>query len=143
MRRWGHISAAAALAGALTLGTGPAAVAEGLPPLRDNAHIWNSLFAAAVGDEIRKNCPTISARIFRALKGAKDLEDHALSLGYSEEQIEAFLGSKAEQNRMKAQRDAYLAEHGVKEGDAESYCRLGREEIARGTLTGWLLRDTR
>ncbi|MEX5729484.1 hypothetical protein Ga0609869_002837 [Rhodovulum iodosum] len=143
MRLLGHISAAAALAGALTLGTGPAAAAEGLPPLRENAHVWNSLFAAAVGDEIRKNCPTMSARIFRALRGAHELEEHALSLGYTEEQIEAFLDSDDEQDRMRAQRDAYLARHGVKEGDAESYCRLGREEIARGSLTGWLLREKR
>ncbi|MCG6901511.1 MAG: DUF5333 domain-containing protein [Rhodobacter sp.] len=42
--------------------------------------------------------------------------------------------------RLKADRDAYLADHGVTAGDAESYCQLGRAEIEQNSLTGWLLR---
>jgi len=128
-------SAAAALVFAAST-----ASAAALPPLSENAFINNSLLAAAIGDEIRKNCPTISARIFRALIKAKELESHALKLGYSAGEIEAFIDSDAEQQRMKGLRDAYLAEQGVTKGDSDSYCRLGYEEIEKNSLTGWLLR---
>lgn len=119
--------------------TASAAMAASLPPLDENAYINDSLLSAAIGDEIRKNCPTIGARIFRALAKAKDLERHALKLGYTEKEIEAFIDSKAEQTRMKALRDAYLAKHGVTKGDADSYCKLGYEEIEKDNLTGYIL----
>ena len=32
-----------------------------------------------------------------------------------------------------------MARNGVKKGDPESYCRLGRQEIANRTVTGSLL----
>jgi len=124
--------------GALLLAM-PVAAAD-LPPLSQDAHVTRSLLAAAVGDEIRKNCPTISARLFRALTKAKALERYALNKGYTEDQIEAFLDSKDERARMTALRDAYLAQNGVVPADADSYCRLGLAEIERGSLTGSLLR---
>ena len=120
-------------------GTAGAGQAE-LPPINQNDHIVRSLLSAAVGDEIRKNCPTIGARIFRALSEAKKLERYALDQGYDEDEIEAYLDSKDEQKAMRALRDTYLANNGVKEGDADSYCALGRKEIERGSLTGKLLR---
>ena len=124
---------------ALTLVAAPAS-AIALPPLQDNPRVVAEFFAAAVGDEIRKNCPTISARMFRVLGRAKDLESYALSLGYTDDDIDAMRGDEAAKARLKAQRDAYLAQNGVTPGDADSYCRLGRQEIEKNTLTGWLLR---
>ncbi|MBK1635728.1 DUF5333 domain-containing protein [Rhodovulum adriaticum] len=143
MRRPIRHIAGAVLATLLGAGAGPAAASQDLPPLTENDHVWNSLLSASVGDAIQRKCPTISPRLFRAFRAAKDLERHALSLGYNPAQIEAFLDSSANKARMKAERDAYLAANGVSKDDPESYCRLGREEIARNTLTGSLLRETR
>lgn len=120
-------------------GVSSAAQAD-LPPINTNDHIIQSLLSAAIGDEIRKNCPTIDARMLRAFNEAKKLERYAQKLGYSDDEIETFLESKVERKAMRARRDAYLAQHGVKEGDAGSYCALGMEEIAKGSLTGWLLK---
>lgn len=130
------------LATGLLVASGNAQAARSdLPPINENPHIIQSLLSAAIGDEIRKNCPTISARMFRAYTAAKDLERYALEQGYSEGEIEAFLDSKAERKAMRARRDAYLAKNGVTEGEPDSYCALGKKEIADGSLTGWLLRE--
>ncbi|ARE38568.1 hypothetical protein RGUI_0427 [Rhodovulum sp. P5] len=138
---WGGRHTAAAVAAALFTAAGvPASGAQELPPLRENARIYDTLFAASLGDEIQKNCPTISARMFFVWQQAKKLENYARSLGYSEDEVKAFLKSKEERALMRARRDAYLADHGVVEGDAQSYCRLGREEMKNGTFTGSLLR---
>ncbi len=125
----------------LVLAIGLATPLAAKVPLREEAHINGALLSAAVGDEIRKNCPTISARFFTFFNERSKLKQYALDRGYSEREIETFIESKAEQKRMEGLRDAYLAENGVTEGDAESYCRLGRAEIAKGSLTGRLLRS--
>jgi hypothetical protein len=114
--------------------------AAGLPPLSENGHINGRLLAAAIGDEIRKNCPTISARMFTVLREARALESYALGLGYSRDEVERFLRSRDERRRIQAARDAYLARNGVVAGDAGSYCALGQREIADGSFIGSLLR---
>ena len=124
---------------ALFLATG-ASGATALPPLEDNARVQHEFLSAAVGDAIRKNCPTISARLVRAMSRAIDLQDYALSLGYTKADIKEMRENPDAKARLKAMRDAYLAEHGVTTGDADSYCRLGLKEIEKNTLTGWLLR---
>ena len=136
-RRAGRFLTAGLLAALLS---GAASAAVALPPLSENKFINGSLLSAGIGDEIRKNCPTISARIFRALLKARRLENYALSLGYSREEVKAFTNSKPDKARLERLRDAYLVAHGVTKGDSDSYCRLGYEEIEKNSLTGWLLR---
>ena len=114
--------------------------APALPPLEDNHRVTREFLAASIGDEIRKNCPTISARLWRVWRKASQLEDYALSLGYSDADIRAMRENPDAKARLKAMRDAYLAANGVVAGDSDSYCRLGHDEIEKNTLTGWLLR---
>jgi len=113
--------------------------AQALPPLAENERVAREFLAVAVGDAIRKNCPTVYARIFYVLRKANELERYALSLGYSEDDIEEMRKNPENKARLRALRDAYLAENGVVAGDAESYCRLGRREIENETLIGSLL----
>jgi hypothetical protein len=115
----------------------PAAAAE--VPLREEAHINNSLMAAAVGDAIRKNCSDIYARMVTVYFKAKALENYAREKGYTEAEVRAFLDSKEEKKRVLAVAESYMAEHGVIAGDEASYCRLGRAEIAAQSLIGSLL----
>ena len=116
------------------------AAAADLPPLTQNERVVGEFLAAAVGDEIRKNCPTISARLFYVLRKANELERYARSLGYSDEDIRAFRKAPENKALLRQMRDDYLAQNGVSAGDAESYCRLGRQEMQNGTLIGSLLR---
>ncbi len=129
-----------ALALAAVLATAAArAPAQALPPLRENAHVTRSLVAAMVGEGIRRACPSIHARLLVALRKARELERYALGLGYSKEEIQAFIRDPEEKARIIALARAYMVEKGVVEGEKETYCRLGRAEIAAGTLTGQLL----
>ncbi|MEL7212486.1 MAG: DUF5333 domain-containing protein [Pseudomonadota bacterium] len=114
--------------------------AAALTPLSEEKHINNQLLAASVGDKIRKNCPSISARMFVVWQKANALEDYARSKGYSEDEVKAFLKDKDERKRMKRLRNAYLEENGVSEDNPQSYCALGEKEIKAKSLIGELLR---
>ncbi|WP_224823395.1 DUF5333 domain-containing protein [Cognatishimia sp. MH4019] len=114
--------------------------AAALTPLPEEKHINDQLLAASVGDKIRKNCPSISARMFVVWQKANDLEDYARDKGYSEEEVKAFLKDKDERKRMKRLRNAYLEENGVSKDNPDSYCALGEKEIKAKSLIGELLR---
>jgi len=120
----------------------PAAAFAGkeLPPLEDNRRVQHEFLAAAVGDAIRKNCPTISSRMFRVIRRLHELRNYVYSLGYTRGDLDRMRRSPEAKARLADMRDAYLEEHGVTEGDAGSYCRLGHEEINKSSLTGWILR---
>jgi len=109
-------------------------------PLSNVDYINDRLFAAAVGDQIRRNCDRISARMLRVLADANRLKNHAVALGYTEAEINAYVKNDAEKAKMKQRRDAYLADNGALGQGAEAYCALGRAEIARGSLIGSLLK---
>lgn len=107
--------------------------------LNQNDHITESLVAAQVGDTIRKTCGSISARYAVVYSKMGELEDYARAEGYTEEAVRAFLKDKTEKARIKALAAEYLAAAGAVEGDEESYCKAGRDEIAKETLAGSLL----
>lgn len=123
---------------AVLLAAGPA---RALEPLNKEAHINASLVAGQVGDTIRKTCPSISAKMFTVLGKLNALEDYAREKGYTEAEVKAFLKDKTEKARIKALAKDYLKAAGAVDGDAESYCKVGRDEIAKDTLAGSLLRS--
>ena len=110
------------------------------PHLRDVPEVDATLLAVGIADEIRKNCPSISARMFKAVGVVRGAAARARALGYSDEEIDAYRKSDAEKARLKAKRDAYLKQGGVTAGADQSYCSLGREEIKKGGQIGALLR---
>lgn len=112
-----------------------------LEPLNKDAHVTESLVAVRVGDTIRNTCPSISAKMFTVLAKWNDLKAYLRDKGYTEEQVEAFRKNKVEKARIKGLAADYLKAAGAVEGDVESYCKVGRDEIAKGTLAGSLLRS--
>lgn len=127
----------ATLAAALLI----AAPAYALEPINEEAHINGTLLQGFIADRIADTCPTLAPRKLRALGELNKLRDYALSKGYTADEVRAFVTSKTEKARGKALAAEWLAEAGAVEGDAESYCRIGRDEIAKGSLIGSLLRD--
>ena len=117
-----------------------AGIASAKPHLRDVPEIDGTLLAVGIADEIRKNCPDISARMFKALTLVNSLKGRARDLGYSEEEIDAYRKSDVEKARLKAARATYLQDGGVTAGQPASYCALGRQEIEKGGQIGALLR---
>lgn len=126
--------AAAALVAALTLTAMPAAALE---PLSQEKYINDRLIAARIADKIRRGCSSIDARIVYAWSQARALKRYAEDKGYSGAQIEAFLDDDTEKARIYAAADAYLRANDAT--DADGLCRLGRDEIAKKTVTGSLL----
>lgn len=118
------------------------AMAEGKVKLAEEGHINEQLVAGAAGDILRQTCPTLSARILVVFGKLRALESYARGKGYSEDEVKVFLKDKAQKARVKAGAKDYLAAAGAVTGDVESYCRVGRDEIAKGSLVGSLLRSS-
>ena len=118
-----------------------ASVAAAKPPLRDVPEIDGGILTIGIADEIRKNCPRISARMLRAMRRINGLKDRALALGYSEDEIRAYRTSDAEKARLRAAGAAYLKSNGVQVGKPDTYCALGRAEIQKNSAIGALLRE--
>ncbi len=110
------------------------------PPLSQVPEIENGLTTIAIADAIRKECDGIKARVLRATNTVNALKSRALALGYSEAEIEAYVTSPAEQDRMRAKVESWLAERGVHAGRSKEMCAFGKAEIARASRIGTLLR---
>lgn len=123
---------------ALVLATLATPVAA-LEPLAKEKYINDRLVAARVADRIRRTCPTIDARMLYAFGEARKLKRYAQNKGYSSAQIDAFLDSKPDKKRIYAVAEDYLTRNGARKGDPDSFCRIGRAEIARKNVIGSLL----
>ena len=126
------------IAFALTAAT-LAAPAAALEPLAQEKYVNDRLIAARVADRVRRECPSIDARIVYAWSQARALKKYAQNQGYSTAQIDAFLDSKPDKDRIYAAAENYLTRNGAAKGDAESFCRIGRAEIASKSVAGSLL----
>ncbi len=131
------VAATAAVFVSLSLLAGPAMAK---PPLREVAAIDDALFDLGVADRIRKNCPTISARMLRAIGYVRDLEQKARAMGYTKAEIDAYTDSDAEKDRLRAKAATFFRAKGVDTSDPQSYCALGLEEIQKSSRIGSLLR---
>lgn len=131
---------------ALMLGTAVALALTGAsaakPSLQDVPEIDEGLFVVGLAHEIRKKCPTIKARIFRAFSTLRELEQTARDLGYSTDEITRHLESKAEKKRLRARAATYMADRGFEQNE-NGYCALGQAEIAQSSQVGALLRATK
>ena len=114
-----------------------------LEPIRENKKIYNTLLQGFIGDQIADNCPTMSARTFRALGELNKLKNEALAMGYTSDEIRAFVTNKTEKARARADAATWLKAKGAVPGKADAYCKVGEEEIAKNTLIGYLLRSTK
>lgn len=118
----------------------PAAGAEARPSMRDVPEIEDGLFAVAIADKVRDECSSISARMLRAYMMLQRLKSRANELGYSDEEIRAYVESDTEKARMRAKGEAFLIRNGVALDNPASFCDFGHREIAKNSAIGALLR---
>jgi hypothetical protein len=126
---------------ALTLAV--TAPAYALAPINENPEIREKLLQGFIGDAIADNCPTIKARTMKALGELNNLRDYALSQGYEAGVVREFVTSKAEKAKFKVEAAEWLKAKGAEPGNPDAYCKIGEEEITKGTLAGSLLRSTK
>ena len=108
--------------------------------LSNEADINEGLVILAAADKIRRSCDTINGRLFKAQRYANTLKDVARARGYSEQEIDAYLGSKAERAKVREKRNVFFQSQGASNLDASSLCVLGHAEIARRSQIGYLLK---
>ncbi|WP_291840375.1 DUF5333 domain-containing protein [Limimaricola sp.] len=109
-------------------------------PLKDQPAIRDGLITAGMAIEIGDKCPSLSVRMIRGYFYLEDLKRQARALGYSDDEINAYVKDKAEKARLEDVGRAQLRDLGTVDGDAESYCAVGRAQMAAGTTLGGLLR---
>lgn len=124
----------------LILAMTTAATASAKPHLRDVREIDGLLVEVRVADKIRKKCDSISARFIRANSLVYGLKDKARQMGYTEQEIDAYINSQADHDRQRELRNAYMVARGVDSKIPETYCVLGKAEIEKGSRIGTLLR---
>jgi DNA-binding CsgD family transcriptional regulator len=95
----------------------------------------------AIADEMRKRCSSLDARILRAFGRLHNLKRRAKELGYTSQEIDAYVSNAEEKARMKSRGEAWFEQRGVALGDYEQYCALGAQEVSQGTAIGQLLRQ--
>jgi hypothetical protein len=108
--------------------------------LRADTQVTEGLVLVAIGRRIVKGCDVIEPNRMRAFFFANGLKLRARDLGYTDGQISAFLDDEAEKTRIDAMSDAWLKSRRTHKTDAPGLCRVGAEEIARGSQLGRMLR---
>ncbi len=109
-------------------------------PLHENRTVVNGFYAIGLADEVRKNCGDISPRWLRAYNYLRALEKFARDQGYSDADIDELVDNRVEKEALRARIRADLKERGASPQTPEGYCTVGREEIAKDTAAGRLLR---
>ncbi|MBU2358878.1 DUF5333 domain-containing protein [Loktanella sp. M215] len=125
------------IAAALAFGLGSTAQAAGL---KDEAEIRDGLLVVGMAYEISEKCGSIDARKLRGITTLLNLKSRARELGYSSTEIDTYVDDKVEKKRLEGIARAQLVQLGVVPGEEASYCAVGRDQIAKGTGVGRLLR---
>ena len=108
--------------------------------LRSVTHVSEGIITAAIAYEIGDKCGPVDALLLRGIGFLNGLRSHAASLGYSAAEIDAYIDDKTEQDRLEAVARDRLRAMGAVAGQSETYCTVGRAEIAAGSAIGQLLR---
>lgn len=108
--------------------------------LAEEPTITEGLIGVAIAYEIGERCDDIRARRFAGINYLLALKREALGLGYSDAEIDAFIDNDAAQESLEAEARQRLRNLGAVSGDWDTYCTVGRSEMAAGTIAGQLLR---
>ncbi|MEM6587905.1 MAG: DUF5333 domain-containing protein [Pseudomonadota bacterium] len=117
-----------------------ASTSPGWAGMGEEADINQGLVYIAAADKIRRECSSINGRMLKAQRYANALRSIARDRGYSDEEIDAYLDSKEERAKVRAQRNVYFESQGASNLDPASLCTLGHAEIAGKTQVGYMLR---
>ncbi|HVG48547.1 MAG TPA: DUF5333 domain-containing protein [Rubellimicrobium sp.] len=129
------------LALALLCGTPAALAAQDLPPLGEVPVITEGLINTAIAYELDRKCDELEGRRLQGIAFLWSLESEARRLGYSRQEIQAFIDNEAEKDRLEAIARERLRGMGAVEGQWDTYCAVGRAEIAKDSPIGALLDD--
>ena len=131
-----YLAAAALLLGFIVVAGATAAK----PALRDVTRITEGLIDTAIAYEIGDKCDTLDARLVAGVNFLYGLRAYAVELGYTDPEIDAYVEDRAEQQRLESIARSRLRDKGAVDGQWDTYCAVGRQEIAANSQIGRLLR---
>ncbi|WP_281983128.1 DUF5333 domain-containing protein [Thalassorhabdomicrobium marinisediminis] len=102
--------------------------------------VTEGLIAAGMAIELGDKCDGVSVRLIRGYSFLNSLKSHLESLGYSDDEIDAYIDNKAEKERLIEIAYGRLAALGVDASNPSSYCAVAQDQMAQGTQVGRLLR---
>ena len=110
------------------------------PSLGENTRIAEGLITTAIAYEISNVCSDIGPRWLRGVSVLNGLKSYARELGYTDAEIDGFTDDPVEKARLEGIARERLVALGATPGDEASHCAVGRDEMAKGTAIGQLLR---
>lgn len=120
----------------LTQGVG----ANAKTPLRDVPEIDDALLWVALAIDISDKCDEILPRKLKGLTVLYGLKRRALALGYTDAEIDAYVGNPDEKARMRKRGERYVRSRGLDPSNPAALCKIGHVEIDRSSAIGILLR---
>lgn len=102
--------------------------------------ISEGLINTAIAYEIDRVCDSIEPRTIEGINFLWSLKEHASELGYTDAEIRSFVDNEEEKARLEAIARQRLRDMGAVEGQPETYCEVGRAEMAGRTEIGRFLR---
>ncbi|MFY0682499.1 MAG: DUF5333 domain-containing protein [Thalassovita sp.] len=126
-----------ALASVVSLNANAAAARA---PLNTVAEIDKNMLWVALAIEISDTCGEIAPRTLKGLATLNSLRSRAKALGYSSEEIKAYVQSDVEKARIRTLGEAYVKSKGLNPADSGDLCALGFAEIDRKSQIGVLLK---
>lgn len=135
-----HIALAFAFTAPLMAGA--AAEAE-LPPLREVQEIDQNMLWAGLAVEVSDECSTIEVKKIKGISFLWGLKNKASAMGYTDDEIRAYVESDDEEARIRRLGEAYVRQAGFDPKTPEGLCAFGEAEIARGSVIGSFLRSTK
>ena len=128
------------LTAALIMAGFAATAAMAKPALRDVPEIDDQMLRVGLALEISEQCDEIGARTLKGLSVLWSVKRRANELGYTNDEINAYRKSDEEKARIRARGEAYVKSKGLDPTSAADLCKLGKAEIAEGSVIGSLLK---
>lgn len=101
-------------------------------PLNKDPVLENGLRIMAQGYWMRKNCDEVSLRLFRSMGLVNSLKARGRELGYSDEELRAYLDDKEEQARVEVLARAEMESFGLDFDDPSTFCVVAKAKVKEG-----------
>ncbi|ARO15224.1 hypothetical protein BVG79_01882 [Ketogulonicigenium robustum] len=115
------------------------ALAQARPPLGQVAQVTEPLITAAMAYEISRVCGAVNIRLLRGIGYLNGIKSTARGLGYSSVEIDSFVDDRTQKRNLEDVARGRLRDLGAIDGQPETFCAVGRSQIAAGSQIGRLL----
>lgn len=109
------------------------------PALNEIEEIMTPLRAGAVAREIERSCDTITRRSYRVWSEGLGLIFKAKRMGFTREEIDGFINSKAERSALEIYAQRAIESYGIDRTSQAQMCALGAQQISIGSYAGSFL----